>query len=83
MITLTEKQLAGLLEEVKSELVQSLIVAHKDEFDFITPAQAGGLLDISAQTLAKIKLPRYVLAAKSVVRYKLSEVLAHIKASRE
>ena len=83
MITLTPSQLSSIINDARSELVRMLITEHKNEFDFISPAQAAGLLDVSAPTMLKLKIPRYVFAAKTIVRYKLSEVLAYIAASRE
>ena len=83
MITLTDKRLSELLDEVRADLVQRLLTEQKTELDYISQTQVCGLLDISLSTLTSLKLPRYVLIPKKVVRYKLSEVMAFVKASRE
>ena len=83
MITLTEKRLSELLDEVRTELVQRLLTDQKTELDYISQTQVCGLLDISLSTLTGMKVPRYVIIPKKVVRYKRSELKAFMDSCRE
>lgn len=83
MISLTDQQTERLLEQVKSEMVTALICQHKDALDFITPAQAAGILNVQPSTLLKLPIRRHAIVPKTVVRYKLSEILAYLETVSE
>jgi len=83
MITLSPEQISSILSDAKAEAVAIIISQHKDDSGFITPAQAGGILNVTQNTLLKLKIPRYPLVVGSVVQYKLSEVLAYRESTRE
>lgn len=85
-LNLSDRQLADLIKEVKAELVERLIKDHGDDLDLISPAQAAGILDVNNKTLADIPrhmLPRYVIVAGKVNKYRLSEVKAYLAMIRE
>lgn len=82
-ITLTPEQEREIIREAKNELVIHLITQHKDELDYISPAQAAGILDVNPKTLMGLKIPRYVLVVGKVIKYRLSEVLAYLQTTKE
>lgn len=82
-ITLTPEQEREIVREARNELVIHLITQHKDEFDYISPAQAAGILDVNPKTLMGLPIPRYVLVVGKVIKYRISEVLAYLKTTKE
>jgi len=82
-INLTPDQEKRIIKEAVAELVQLLITQHKNEWDYISPAQAAGILDVNPKTLIGMKIPRYVLVVGKVVKYRLSEVMAFLQTTRE
>lgn len=86
-IQLGPDQIQAMIESAKREVVQHIIAQHKDELDFISQAQAGGILDVSAKTLIDIpatKLPRYNVAPfGKAIRYRLSDVQRYAKSCQE
>ena len=80
---MTADQKKSVVSEAKAELVAYLIAQHKQDFDYISPAQVAGMLDVSLQTLIKLNIPRYVMVVGKVVKYRLSEVRAYLQTTRE
>lgn len=82
-IKISPEQERQIVRDAKNELVQHLITQHKDEFDYISPAQAAGILDVNPATMRTLKIPRYVLVPNKVIKYRLSEVLAYLQTTKE
>lgn len=83
-VTLTPEQEKRIIKEAKAELVASLITQHKNDWDYISPAQAAGILDVNSKTLLNMKkIHRYPIVVGKVVKYRLSEVLAYVQSTRE
>ena len=82
-ITLTPEQERAIVREAKAELVASLITQHKNDWDYISPAQAAGILDVNPKTLMGLPIHRYPIVVGKVVKYRLSEVLAFVQSTRE
>lgn len=83
MITLTPQQEAYIIRQAVAETVATLISQHKDEFDYISPAQAAGMIDVNPKTLSGLPIKRYVLVPNKVVKYRLSEVRAYLQTTKE
>ena len=84
-IALSPAQLEKIVEQVKRDatetVVTRLISKHGDD-PWLSPAQAGGILNLSPATLAKIKdLHRYELTPGNI-QYRLSEVIAYRESKR-
>jgi hypothetical protein len=74
-IELTPTERAEFIDLARKELVAALIVQHKKDFDLISPAQAGGILDIAPNTLRKVPgLVQIDVIPRKVIRYKLSDI---------
>ncbi|MCW1913701.1 hypothetical protein OJ996_08955 [Luteolibacter sp. GHJ8] len=72
-ITINDAQ--GGIEEIKAAVVRELITAHKADFDLITPAQAGGILDLTQKGLDALKLPKVDLLGNGrSIRYRLGDI---------
>jgi hypothetical protein len=82
-IELSPAQVAEIISEARADLVRSLITQHKDDFDYISPAQTAGILDVNPKTLSTLPIPRYVISVGKVVKYRLSEVRAYLTSIRE
>lgn len=85
-IPLSPDERKAILKRVTADLVAHLIAQHKDEADYISPAQAAGIIDVNPKTLASIdrkKLPRYEIVEGKVIRYRLSEVLSYVEKTKE
>ena len=85
-LLISEQERQQIVKRATADLVAHLISEHKDAGGYISPAQAAGMLDISANTLAGIprsELPRYEIVKGKVIRYKLTEVLTYIKKTRQ
>lgn len=83
-ISLSPDQVREIIAGAQADLVRHLIARHKDSFDYISKAQAGGILDVSAKTLDQIpakKLPRYNIGG--TIRFRLSEVDRYLAGSKE
>lgn len=75
-IAISPDERVRIMREAKDALVAHLISNIEPE-TWISPAQAGGILNLSAVTLAKLRKPcRYEVTAGNI-QYKLSEVLAY------
>ena len=74
-IELTKAERKGFIAQARRELVAALLIQHKSDFDLITPAQAGGILDVGQNALKKIPglSPAAIIPGK-IIRYKLSEI---------
>lgn len=83
IINLTPEMEQKIVSEARNALVRHLITQHKDEFDYISPSQAAGMLDVNPKTLSGLPIKRYVLVTNKVVKYRISEVLAYIKTTKE
>lgn len=82
MITLTPDQEKAILAEATAQLVQHLISKGNTAI-LLTPAQAGGILDVSPATLMQMHIPRIDLSGNGkAFRYRLSDVMAML-AERE
>jgi hypothetical protein len=76
-ITLSKTERDEFLREARRELVAELISQHKEDFDLISRAQAGGILDVAPNTLASVPgLKPVNLVPGSVVKYRLSNIRA-------
>lgn len=85
-IPISPEERKAILKRVTSEMVAQLIAQHRDDADYISPAQAAGIIDVNPKTLASIdrkKLPRYEIVEGKVIRYRLSEVLSYVQSTRE
>jgi hypothetical protein len=82
-ITLTEDQLAGIIESARAEIVATIMAKHGEELTLVSKAQAAGLLDVDGKTLDSMGIPRVVLAAKKKIAYRLSDLVKFIEANVE
>jgi hypothetical protein len=83
MITLSPPQLKDLLDETRKELVGTILADHGDALKLVSPSQAAGILDVTTTTLGRLPIPRVVIDAKRMVRYRLSDIRAFIEANLE
>ena len=83
MITITPELEAKIVKEARADLVNALLTKHKNEFNFISPSQAAGLLDISINTLLGLPIPRYAIVPRKIIKYRISEILAYLKTIKE
>jgi len=81
VITLSPEQTSSILAEAKAELVAHLITQHKDDLSFLSPAQAGGYLDVTQNTLMDLKIPRSRIGTK--IRYQLSDLKKYLESTKE
>jgi len=82
-IHLTKTQTEELIESARADVVKHILTECREQLCLLSVQQASGMLDCTPQTLLNMKLPRIVLIPNKVVRYKLSDVLDFIAASRE
>lgn len=83
IIQLTPEERKEFIRQAREQLVAELITQHEDDFDLISRAQAGGILDVAPNTLASVPGLKFVnLIPGSVVKYRLSDIRALI-AKRE
>lgn len=74
-ITINNAQ--GGIEEIKAQVVRQLITAHKDDLDLISPAQAGGILDLTQKGLDALNLPKVDLLNNGrTIRYRMKDITA-------
>jgi hypothetical protein len=82
-ITLTEPQLAALIETARAEIVASILAKQHERLTLVSKAQAAGLLDVDSKTLDSLPIPRVVLAAKKKIAYRLADLADFIEANIE
>lgn len=78
-MTITITDAKDGIEEIKAAVVRELITAHKDDLDLISPAQAGGILDLTPKGLEGLNLPKVDLLGNGrSIRYHLSHITAKL-----
>ncbi|NQX00101.1 hypothetical protein HQ447_05530 [bacterium] len=76
MITLSENQLAGLMAEVKAELVAKLLSDRHEDLQLLSANQACGLMNVDVRTLTKL-IPRVVIFPNNY-RYRAADIAAFV-----
>lgn len=82
-ITLTEDQLAQLMDTARAEIVASVLAKQHDKLTLVSKAQAAGLLDVDSKTLDSLPIPRVVISAKKKIAYRLSDIAEFIEKNME
>jgi hypothetical protein len=78
-MTITITDAKDGIEEIKKAVVVELIKVHKDDFDLISPAQAGGILDLTPKGLEGLNLPKVDLLGNGrSIRYHLSDITSKL-----
>ena len=83
MIQLNSRQIEDIIESVKGSLIEKLYADQREGLGLVSPSQAAGLLDVAPQTLRTMDIPRVVLIANKLVKYKISDIKKYIKENTE
>lgn len=67
-----------VIDRIVNGTVEKLLSEHRDELDMISPAQAAGILDVAANTLTNLDLPRITIIPGKVYRYRASAIKQYL-----
>jgi hypothetical protein len=89
-LQLSPDQLKSLMDDVRAELVESLITrkhpTFKDgeEWDYLLECEVCGIMKINRRTLQSLKINRYPIGTgNKLTYYRLSEVHAYLQSLKE
>lgn len=81
-INLTPAERTAMIDAAISELAERLYNEHRDDLQLVSKPRAAGILDVDADTMDAIKVPRVVLSPR-IIRYSTLDIANFIAKRRE
>jgi hypothetical protein len=78
-LDLTPTERKEVIDRIIAGTIEPLLTEYRDELDLLSPAQVGGILDVSTNTLKDLEIPRITLIPGKIYRYRASAIKQHLK----
>jgi hypothetical protein len=77
-LDLTPTERKEVIDRVITGTIEHLLAEHRDNLDLLSPAQVCGILDVSANTLTNLQIPKITIIPGKVYRYRASVIKQHL-----